>query len=76
MRNKYQQLERHLDAAKRTRRKLAVEDFGDMFVARFWRGRGDDVEVWRGEDADLVTAINKAGDAYAIDMLARHIFQE
>lgn len=70
------QLNRHLRAAKHTGRKLKIDQIGEVFRAIFWKSAGDGVETWIGEDTDLLRAIDKAGNEYAVAMLADHLRQQ
>ena len=64
--NKIRILELHLSAAVESERKLKIEQTDKGFTAIFWRGDGDTVETWRGDDPDFFHAIGKASNAYVV----------
>jgi hypothetical protein len=74
--DKLAELNQHLSAAKHTGRKLDVTELSAGYKATFWKPDGDGVKCWTATDPDLLTAIAKAGEKYALDMMAHHVFGE
>lgn len=72
--DKLAELNQHLSAAKHTGRKLQITETPRGFKACFWKPDGDGIKTWQATDEDLLTAIAKAGDEYALDMMAQHFF--